>query len=129
MGWICITSFLSFAYSYSGQKRSSASATPLTLLKSIAPGSPSCSCARRSSTSDAAGSFSGSVANAPNRGLRSATIRAKSSFTPAAIRAATAGDSICTPGDVKLMTCVSTPASSSTRWRWSMSRWPGTTTL
>ena len=78
---MCSTAPYASAASYSGQKRWSASATPFTLLNSIAPGRRSSSIARRNSVTDAAGSLSGSVASAENRGPRSAMIFANASFT------------------------------------------------
>ena len=70
----------SFAFFHSGSEASSASATPLTLLNTIAPGRPRSFIARSSSITDAAGSLSGSVASAVKRPARSRTTRANASL-------------------------------------------------
>ena len=74
------TAFALLAFSYRGQKRSSAKATPLALLKSMHPLKPS-SVTRSNSVSDAAASFSGNVASAAKRSERSEAISSSASFT------------------------------------------------
>ncbi len=64
---------------------------------------PSSVTARVSSVTDAAGSFSGSVASDEKRGERSRTILANASFTSRAKRTARSGGSTCVPGVVNVM--------------------------
>ena len=87
----------------------------MTLLKSIAPGSSSWSIARTNSVAEAAGSLSGSVASGVKRvAPLVAHARERVVGDRRQLARATAGVSTCVPGVVSVMTCASTPCSSST---------------
>ena len=71
----------------------------------------------------------GSVASEVKRPERALTSDARASLTTRQSSTARSGVSILVPGAVNVMTCMRTPASSSTFSRKSRSRWPGTRTF
>ena len=96
-------------------ERSSASATPLTLLNSIAPGSPELRHRALELPSPTPPDRSAAAWRAPRSAVRAcARSAANSSLTCRASSTASSGVSTCVPGVVSVMTCVSTPCSSST---------------
>ena len=76
----------------------------------MAPGSPCSFIARSSSMTEAAGSFSGSVARAEKCFDRSRAILPRQSLTSVAHCTDSAGRSTCTPGVVNVITCLVIPS-------------------